>query len=39
VGLKVSAVAAGFCTLEFVSLSQRVQELLRLTNLTQLFKS
>jgi anti-sigma B factor antagonist len=39
VGLKVSAIAAGYCTLEFEHLSQRVQELLRLTNLTLLFKS
>jgi anti-anti-sigma factor len=37
VGLKVSAVGAGYCTLELVNLSPRVQELLRLTKLTQLF--
>jgi anti-sigma B factor antagonist len=37
VGLKVSAIGAGYCTVEFVNLSKRVQELLRLTNLTQLF--
>ena len=39
VGLKVSAIGAGYCTLEFINLSKRVQELLRLTNLTELFKS
>jgi anti-sigma B factor antagonist len=39
VGLKVSAIGAGYCTLEFEHLSDRVQELLRLTNLTKLFKS
>jgi anti-anti-sigma factor len=39
VGLKVSAIGKGYCTLEFVNLSKRVQELLRLTNLTDLFKS
>ena len=36
VGLKVSAVGAGYCTLEFANLSPRVQELFRLTKLTQL---
>ena len=39
VGLKVSAINAGYCTLELKSLSKRVQELLRLTNLTDLFRS
>jgi anti-anti-sigma factor len=39
VGLKVSAIGAGYCTLEFKNLSQRLQELLRITNLTDLFKS
>jgi anti-anti-sigma factor len=39
VGLKVSAIGAGYCSLEFEHLSPRVQELLRLTNLMQLFKS
>lgn len=39
VGLKVSAIGAGYCTLEFEHLSKRVQELLRLTNLTELFGS
>jgi anti-sigma B factor antagonist len=37
VGLKVSAVNSGYCTLELKNLSQRVQELLSLTKLTQLF--
>lgn len=37
VGLKVSAINAGYCTLELVNLSPRVAELLRLTKLTQLF--
>ena len=39
VGLKVSAVGAGYCTLEMVNLSQRVQDLLKLTKLTQMFTS
>jgi anti-sigma B factor antagonist len=39
VGLKVSAIGAGYCTLEFEHLSPRVQELLRLTKLVDLFKS
>jgi len=39
VGLKVSAVSAGFCILEFQDLSPRVQELLRLTKLTQMFSN
>jgi anti-anti-sigma factor len=39
VGLKISAVAKGYCTLEFEHLSQRVQELLRLTNLMEMFQS
>jgi anti-sigma B factor antagonist len=38
VGLKVSAIGAGYCTLEFTHLSKRVMELMRLTNLTELFK-
>ena len=37
VGLKVSALNAGYCRLEFVNLSKRIQELLRITNLTELF--
>jgi anti-anti-sigma factor len=39
VGLKVSAISQGYCTLEFEHLSARVQELLRLTKLTEMFKS
>jgi anti-anti-sigma factor len=39
VGLKVSAMNKGYCKLEFVNLSPRVRELVRLTNLTQLFAS
>jgi anti-anti-sigma factor len=39
VGLKVSALREGYCKLELVNLSPRVKELLRLSNLTQLFSS
>ena len=39
VGLKVSAVKEGYCRLELLNLSPRVKELLRLSNLTQLFSS
>ena len=39
VGLKVSAVNEGFCTLTLVNLTPRIQELLRLTHLTSLFGS
>jgi anti-anti-sigma factor len=39
VGLKVSAIGKGYCTLEFEHLSKRVQELLRLTNLMEMFQS
>ena len=39
VGLKVSAIHQGFCTLTLVNLSPRIQELLKLTNLTKLFSS
>jgi len=39
VGLKVSAIGKGYCTLDFQHLSPRVQELLELTNLTGLFRS
>jgi len=39
VGLKVSALREGYCTLTLVNLSPRVKELLRLSNLTQLFSS
>jgi anti-sigma B factor antagonist len=37
VGLKVSAVNAGYCTLELVNMTPRIMELLRITKLTQLF--
>jgi anti-anti-sigma factor len=39
VGLKVSAINQGYCTLEFEHLSQRIQDLLRITNLVELFKT
>jgi anti-anti-sigma factor len=39
VGLKVSAINEGYCTLKLVNLTPRVQELLKLTNLTKLFAS
>jgi anti-sigma B factor antagonist len=39
VGLKVSALKEGYCKLELVGLSPRVRELLRLSNLSQLFAS
>ena len=39
VGLKVSALREGYCKLELHNLSPRVRELLRLSNLTQLFSS
>ncbi len=37
VGLKVSAAAAAYCTLEFINLSPRVKELFHLTKLNQAF--
>ncbi|HSY34184.1 MAG TPA: STAS domain-containing protein [Acidobacteriaceae bacterium] len=37
VGLKVSAISKGYCTLELVNLSPRLSDLLNLTKLTQLF--
>ena len=37
VGLKISALGAGYCTFECTNLSPRVQELLRITKLTHLF--
>ena len=39
VGLKVSALREGYCKLVLRNLSPRVKELLRLSNLTQLFSS
>jgi anti-sigma B factor antagonist len=39
VGLKVSAINEGYVTLTLENISPRIQELFRLTNLTQLFSS
>jgi len=39
VGLKVSAIGAGYCTLQYENLSKKVQELVSMTHLTDLFKS
>ena len=39
VGLKASAIKQGLCVLEFANMTPRVLELLRLTNLTQMFTS
>ena len=39
VGLKVSALHEGYCTLKLVNLTPRLTELLNLTKLTQLFSS
>ena len=39
VGLKVSAINRGLCVLELSNLTPRVKELLRITNLLQLFSS
>ena len=39
VGLKVSALHEGYCTLKLVNLTPRVTELLKLTNLMQVFSS
>jgi anti-sigma B factor antagonist len=39
IGLKVAAIGAGYCTLEFEHLSPRVQELFRITKVAELFKS
>ena len=39
VGLKVSAINEGFCTLKLENLSPRIQELVKLTSLTKLFSS
>jgi anti-anti-sigma factor len=39
VGLKVSAINEGYCTLKLENLTPRVQELLKLTSLTNLFSS
>jgi anti-anti-sigma factor len=37
VGLKASAIREGYCILEFANFTPRILELLRITNLTQLF--
>jgi len=39
VGLKASAIGKGYCTLELEHLMPRVQELLRITKVADLFKS
>jgi anti-sigma B factor antagonist len=39
VGLKVSAINEGYVTLKLENLTPRIQEMLRLTNLTNLFSS
>lgn len=39
VGLKVSAISQGLCILEFVNMTPRALELLRVSNLTQMLKS
>jgi anti-anti-sigma factor len=37
VGLKASAINHGYCILEFENMTPRILELLRITNLTQMF--
>ena len=39
VGLKVSAINEGYCQLRLENLTPRLQELLKITNLTKLFSS
>ena len=39
VGLKISAAHQGLCKLELQNLSPRIKDLLKITNLTQLFSS
>jgi anti-anti-sigma factor len=39
VGLKASAINQGYCILEFANMTPRILELLRITNLLQLFSS
>jgi len=39
VGLKASAIKQGLCILEFANMTPRVLELLRITNLLQMFSS
>jgi len=38
-GLKVSAIRQGFCILELANLTPRIKELLRITNLANIFSS
>jgi anti-anti-sigma factor len=38
-GLKVSAIKSGLCILQFENMTPRVLELLRISNLTQIFSS
>jgi anti-anti-sigma regulatory factor len=37
VGLKASAINQGLCILEFVNMTPRILELLRITHLTKMF--
>ena len=39
VGLKISAIGAGYCTLQYENLSKKLQELISITHLTDLLKS
>ncbi|AXC15172.1 hypothetical protein ACPOL_5928 [Acidisarcina polymorpha] len=39
VGVKVSALHKGLCTLDLINISDRIKDLLRLANLTKLFSS
>jgi anti-anti-sigma factor len=39
VGLKVSAIRQGYCSLELINMTPRVLELLRVTHLAQMFSS
>jgi len=39
VGLKVSAIKQGYCILEFVNMTPRILELLRISNLTKVLTS
>ena len=39
VGLKISAIGAGYCTLQYENLSKKLQNLISMTHLTDLLKS
>jgi anti-anti-sigma factor len=39
ISLKASAIRQGLCVLEFVNMTPRIMELLRITNLTNMFAS